>query len=212
MPSASARLAWIASRCGPIFGRSRMTTTSTFSTARPRRAHEGDDVRQQHDARRALPARVGVGIVLADVAGPGGAEDRVGHRVADDVGIGVPERATLGRHGHAAEHERPAFDQPVQVVADADRPGRPPAARAPRRAGEIRRGRDLHVRRVAATTCTRCPARSASMASSVAATRGRPSVNRGRPARRGGTPAASAPEKSPRAGASRRSPSSRPRA
>ena len=40
--------------------------------------------------------------------------------MADDVGIGVPERATLGRHGHAAEHERPAFDQAVQVVAHAD--------------------------------------------------------------------------------------------
>ena len=59
------------------------------------------------------------GKVLSDVSRRGGAENRVGDGMTDDVGIGVPERATLGRHGHAAEHERPAFHQPVQVVAHA---------------------------------------------------------------------------------------------
>ena len=48
----------------------------------------------------------------------GAAENRVGHRVADDVRIGMSQRAALGRHGHAAEDERPPLDQPVQVVAD----------------------------------------------------------------------------------------------
>ena len=87
--------------------------------------------------------------MLPDVAGPGGAEDRVGRRVADDVGVGVPERAALGRHRHPAEHERPALDQPVQVVADADTPRGGARCSTGARAIEIAGGRNLDVRRVA---------------------------------------------------------------
>ena len=119
MPSAAARRDSMASRCGPIFGRSRITTTSTFSTASPRPRTSADALPQQRHARRALPSRIGIRIVLADVAGPRRAEDRVGHGMTDDVGIGVSERPAFRRHGHAAEHERPALDQPVQIVADA---------------------------------------------------------------------------------------------
>ena len=50
----------------------------------------------------------------------------------------------------AAEYQRPAFDQAVQIVADADASDTAPltrfAARAPL---EVSGGRDLHVRRVA---------------------------------------------------------------
>ena len=72
--------------------------------------------RKQIEARRALPARIGVRKMKADVAQARGAENRVGHRVADDVGIGVAERAAVRRDRHAAEHERPSLRR-----ADADR-------------------------------------------------------------------------------------------
>ncbi len=123
---------------------------------------------------------VGVRVVLPDVAGPGGAEDRVGHRMADDVGIGVPERAALGRHGHAAEDERPAFDQPVQIVADAY-PSSDQSTPAPARARGSTSAAVVILTFAAspATTCTRCPARSASMASSVAVARRPASGDRG---------------------------------
>ena len=70
MPRRRRARARIASRCGPIFGRSRMTTTSTFATAKPGRGRGAATSREQLDARRALPPRIGVGIVLPDVAGP----------------------------------------------------------------------------------------------------------------------------------------------
>ena len=41
--------------------------------------------------------RIGVGKMPADVAQRGGAEHRVGRGMADDVGVGVPERADGGR-------------------------------------------------------------------------------------------------------------------
>ena len=47
---------------------------------------------QQLDRVGAAPARVGVGEVLADVAEPGRAEQRVGDRVGDDVGVAVAAR------------------------------------------------------------------------------------------------------------------------
>ena len=56
----------------------------------------------------------------ADVAQRGGAEHGIDDRVAHHVGIGMPERAVLGRDRHAADDERPPFDQPVQIVAGAD--------------------------------------------------------------------------------------------
>ena len=86
----------------------------------------------------------------------GGAENRVGHRVADDVGVGMPERAAVGRNRDAAEHERPAGDEAVQIVAG---PGASGAGRGcecgcgcrGNRFGDrqILRRRDLDVRRLA---------------------------------------------------------------
>ena len=73
----------------------------------------------------------------------GGAEDRVGHRVADDVGIRVTERAASDGIVDAAEHQRPAVDQAMQVVAGADASAVPahgrrrPLARAPSRSAGV---------------------------------------------------------------------------
>ena len=53
-----------------------------------------DDLGQQPRAVRVAPCGVGVGIVLADVAQRRRAEQGVGHGVADDVGVGVPDQPT----------------------------------------------------------------------------------------------------------------------
>ena len=67
-------LARISSTCGASFGRSRITVTSTFATRPARRRDDRDGAREQVEARRVLPARIGVRKVPADVAGAGGAE------------------------------------------------------------------------------------------------------------------------------------------
>ena len=83
----------------------------------PAVVHQRDDATQQIEAVRVLPPRIGVGKMAADVAEAGGAENRVGQRVADDVGVGVAERAALGRDGHTAQHQRPAGDEAMKIVA-----------------------------------------------------------------------------------------------
>jgi hypothetical protein len=69
---------------------------------------------------RVLPPRVGVGKELADVAGAGGAEDRIGEGVRHRVGIRVPDEAVGVRHGDATEDERAPRDEAMGVVADPD--------------------------------------------------------------------------------------------
>jgi transposase InsO family protein len=63
-------------------------------------------------------ALVGVREVLADIAEPGGPEQRIDDRVRENVGIGVPVEAALLRDRDAAEHQPPAVGEPVAVVAD----------------------------------------------------------------------------------------------
>ena len=77
----------MAATCGASFGRSAMTTASTFDDDVSGRAHDRDGAFQQLDAVGALPLRIGVGKMLADVARGGRAENRVGHRVTQHVGI-----------------------------------------------------------------------------------------------------------------------------
>ena len=69
--------------------------------------HVGHGPPQQVDAVGPGPRGVGVGEVLADVAEPGRAEERVGDGVGDHVGVAVAGQAALAGERHAAEHERP---------------------------------------------------------------------------------------------------------
>ena len=56
----------------------------------------------------------------ADVPRPRRAEQGVGQRVGDRVGVGVPDQAVGVRNRDAAEHEGAPFLEPMAVVADAD--------------------------------------------------------------------------------------------
>ena len=157
----------------------------------------------------------------ADVAEAGGAEHRVGDRVADHVGVGVAERAALGRDRHAAEHQRPALDQPMQIVAGADRAprrcGRRPSAsrRSPRPAA---RSSGVVILMFDGSPSTRRTAMAGALGQRrlVGRVDARRPARARRAARRGGTPAASARDRSRRAAASRatisgRRPPSQPR-
>ena len=115
------------------------------------RVHHLDGPAQQVDARGALPLRIGVGEMAADVAGARGAEDRVGDGVAYRIGIRMSREASLKRNRDAAENERPALDETVKVVAHSG-PARPrgPAAASDRfRQDEILGRRDFDIRRLA---------------------------------------------------------------
>jgi len=84
---------------------------------------------QQDETVGVLPPRIRIGEMTPDVAESDGAEDGVGGRVADDVGVGVPQRPLVGRDRHAAKDQRAPLDEAVQVVA------RPGASRPRRLAG-----------------------------------------------------------------------------
>ena len=117
IPSASASRSRIASRCGASFGRSSTTVASTLPISWPRGDQVADDRAQQRDRVRVLPLRIRVREVLADVAEPGGAEQRVDHRVGEDVGVGVAGEPDVVRDRDAAEDQRPAGRERVRVDA-----------------------------------------------------------------------------------------------
>ena len=80
----------------------------------------GDNLAQQANAVGAGVGGVGVGKQGADVGQPAGAQQRVNKRVCDNVGIRVPGETQLVRHRHPGQDQRPAGDEAVRVVADAD--------------------------------------------------------------------------------------------
>ena len=75
---------------------------------------------RQGQAGGVLPLRVVRWKVGADVAGAGGAQQRVDDRVQQDVGVGVAGQPGLALKRDAAEDERPPGLEAVDVVADAD--------------------------------------------------------------------------------------------
>ena len=75
---------------------------------------------QQHAAVGTLVARVGVRKVAANIAQRDGAEQRVGNRVQQRIGIGMTEQPGWVRDFHAAKYQLAAFNQPMHVVALTD--------------------------------------------------------------------------------------------
>ena len=83
--------------------------------------------------------------MVADVAGAERAEDRIGQRMEDDVGIAMAGKALVVRDADAAEPELPSGSEGMDVEAEAD-------ARAEQRrfgAAEVRLPGQLLERRVA---------------------------------------------------------------
>src|SRR5216684_6394324 len=75
-------------------------------------------VLEEEQARRALPFRIGVRKMCADVAETGSSQQRVAQRVAQDVAIGMSDRAFVKWHFDPAENQFSSLCQPVQVVSD----------------------------------------------------------------------------------------------
>ena len=187
---------------GAIFGRSRMTTTSRLTISKPASRTIAAARRSRSTLDASFHAGSVSGKVPADVAERGRAEHRVGRRVADDVGVGVPEGAERRRDAHAAEDQRPSLDEPVQIVPGADaRRRRDPAS--PARGVEIRGRRDLHVAGVPRNHVHGMPGPLGEHRFVGRRRRRRARARRRRRAPRAGRPAASAPGRSSRAGSSR---------
>ena len=97
-PTTSARRSCISSRRGASFGRSHTTEQSTLTDRPARRLAPCARPRASRSIESAPCQRVvGVGEVLADVAEAGGAEQRVGDGVGDDVGVAVAGEARARR-------------------------------------------------------------------------------------------------------------------
>ena len=80
-------------------------------------AYKSNGLAQEDGGGGALPARVRVGEMLADVARADGAEQRVGERVQGDVGVGMALQGVRVGDPDAAQPDVVAGDQPVHVEA-----------------------------------------------------------------------------------------------
>ena len=67
------------------------------------------DLAQEAAAVGVLVFRIAVRKMPADVAERGRPEERVAHRVNQDVGVGVPREPFLERNAHSAEDKLPAL-------------------------------------------------------------------------------------------------------
>ena len=136
-PRAAPRMAGM---CGASLGCSARMVTSTLPIRSPRCAHERHDLAEQHGAVDAAVARIGVGEVLADVAG------RQRRRAAHRRRRAARRRRRSGRAARvrsgtldAAQPQRPAR-APGGGCPSPARParGRPPRARRIRTAARRR--------------------------------------------------------------------------
>ena len=121
----------IASRCGPIRGASQMIVTSTWAIRPPACSTRSRACSRKSDGGGAAPLRVRRREMVADVAGAERAEDRVGQRVEDDVGVAMAREAPVVRDTDAAEPE---------LVGRRRRRGRRSRSRRAGRAAPPRRG------------------------------------------------------------------------
>ena len=79
-----------------------------------------DHLRQEPGAIKPVPLRIGVRIVLSDIAQAGRSQQCIGHRVTDHIGIGVPHQAPWMGDPKSSQDQRPTLAQPMCVVPDPD--------------------------------------------------------------------------------------------
>ena len=119
LPSTLASDSRIASRCGASFGALEHHGDVDVVDDPAGGRHVLQHGAQQRHRVGVAPQLVGVGEVLADVAEPGRAEQRVDDRVGQHVGVRVPRETSLAGDLDAAEDQRPAVGEAVGVDADA---------------------------------------------------------------------------------------------
>ena len=135
------RMAW---RWGAILGRFAQDGDVDIADAAALRAHEPQGLAQEEVRGRTLPAWIGIGKVLADVAGADGPEQRIGQRVQRHVGVGVTfQRVGVGEL-HPAQPEVVAGCEAVDVEALPRAHVRGDAG--PLGHGQVLRGGELAVR------------------------------------------------------------------
>ncbi len=117
MPSNSAILARMASRCGPILGRSQMIVMSTLVRRAAALADKLRGVQQKHGGIRAAPLRIGGREMVADVAGADRAEQRIRQRMQAGVGVGVAFELLVMRYVDAAQRDVIAILEGMHVEA-----------------------------------------------------------------------------------------------
>ena len=110
----------MASRCGATRGSCPITTQSALTSSKPGRAHAREGGREQHERVGTAVRLVVGGKERADVREAGGAEQRVGQRMGDDVAVGVPDQPARMVDRDAAEHERNALAEGVGIDAEPD--------------------------------------------------------------------------------------------
>src|SRR5215203_631056 len=116
----SAMRARIASRKGPIFGRSQISVTSRLAMKPPRRANPLHGRVKEGIRLGALPFSVAWGKVRANVAVRKRAENRIDQRMQPDIAVGVSEKAAAVRHPNTADHQMIAVAEGVDVEAGSD--------------------------------------------------------------------------------------------
>ena len=145
----SAMRARIASRCGPIFGRSQISVTSRLAIAAAALAHPLRRVIQEAVGRGAFPLHVGRRKMRADIAVGQRAEDGVDQRMQADVAVGMGKEAAIVRHANAADHQVIAVAEGVDVVAGSGADIAKRSAQASLFAGEIFGRGQFHVQMIA---------------------------------------------------------------
>ena len=114
--------ATMASRCGPIFGRSQISVTSTCAMTPPLARDQFGGMAQEPVGRGAAPLRIARRKMHADIAGADRAEHGVGQRVQAGIGVGMADQAMVVRHLDAAEPDMIARAEGVDIetLAGAD--------------------------------------------------------------------------------------------
>ncbi len=198
---------------GRSSGRRAARVTSAFPTRNPRSPALRDDLREQHERRDPLPARVGVREVAAQIPQAGRAQHRVADGVGAGVGVGVaqqpvPLELDPAQDELAARRRTGGCRSPTPTATGASAPSDRARARATSSGPVI-----LKFPGSPGTSVTRSPSRSTSRHSSVAARGLAPGALVGaQAAGRGGSPAASGPARAQPDRASRHARLARPSA
>ena len=109
----------MAGKCGPNFGRSQITTASRWLIRSSRSSSNLARVLQKQQTRCALPFRIRIRKMRANIAEPAGTKQRVAKRVASTSPSEWPTEPLSKRHFDAADHQLAPRRQSVQIVTNA---------------------------------------------------------------------------------------------